>query len=394
MTRGQNLEKKPHQMLDRLRQQKAILAEFGRLAMQDIDLDSLLQDAAARAAAGTGIDHAKVLIYDPGRSDFLIRAGVGWDDSVVGKTHAPAGERSPPGRAYRTGQPVIVEDLPNDPSFDAHEPLKSHHIVSLVNVPIQTDAAIFGVLEVDADEKVKLGKDDIDFLHGFANLLAAGIERKSAEDAVRAAAEALARAAGERQILLQELQHRIANNFQSLIGFVHRLKKQAKTCDPDEILDALTEHLTGMAEAHSQLSSDQLPGNVMLGNYLVSLSANVIHHHPRVRLETDIHNTEISLDRAVTVGLILNEILTNALKHAFPGEASGTLHVEFTPDLGRNVGKLVVRDSGPGMGPPRMGGSGLRLISSLVDKLGGSIQRADNAGGGTRYELRFPLSTP
>ena len=96
----------------------------------------------------------------------------------------------------------------------------------------------------------------------------------------------------------------------------------------------------------------------------------------------------------MTVGLTLNEILTNALKHAFPGEASGTLHVEFTPDPERNEGKLVVRDSGPGMGPPRMGGSGLRLISSLVDKLGGSIQRADNAGGGTRYELRFPLSTP
>lgn len=392
MTAADRAEQQPDSTLDRLRRQKASLFEFGRLALQDVPLDALLQDAAARAAEGTGIDHAKVLVYDPARGDFLIRAGVGWDEGVVGRMRIPAGERSPPGRAFLTGEPVIVEDLPNDPDFDAHEPLKSYGIVSLVNVPIRTDEATYGVLEVDADEKVEFGDDDIDFLHGFANLVAAAVERKSAEEATRVTAGALARAAAERQVLLRELQHRVANNFQALLGAVYQVHNKAQSEEAKTIARALMERVDGMARAHELLSINQLPRAMMLGSYLASLCSSITKHHPRVRLETDLREAEIPLDRAVAVGLILNELIVNALKHAFPGEACGTIRVELTPDLDRGDATLVVLDTGRGMGPPRKGSSGLGLLSSLAEQIGGRIQRSDNLGGGTRYELQFPLA--
>jgi two-component sensor histidine kinase len=388
-----NTEPGTDRVLDHFRKQKAILVEFGKLALQDVPIDVLLQEAARGAAEGTGIDHAKILIYEPQHDDFLIRAGVGWDEGVVGKMRAPAGERSPPGRAFWTGEPVIIDDLPNDPGFDAQEPLKSHHIVSLVNVPIKNDAT-YGVLEVDADEKVALGEDDIDFLYGFANLLAPAIERKSADTATRTAAAALARAAAEREVLVREIEHRVANNFQAIIGAVSLAYAKAASPATREMLRDLMARIDGMAEAHSQLSAGEGPQTIRAGRYLSSLCRNLAKGHPRLRVETDIRDVEIALDRALAVGLILNELVTNALKHAFPGEAAGMVRVEFAPDPERNQGLLVVTDTGRGIGAPKQGGSGLGLMSSLAEQTGGRLERSAGPGGGTRHELRFPLANP
>jgi two-component sensor histidine kinase len=384
-------ERDPGQALERLRRQKATLVAFGRLALQDVPMDVLLQEAARGASDGTGIGHTKILVYEAGHGDFIIRAGVRWGDDVVGKLRAPASERSPPGRTFQTGQPVIVEDLPNNPNFDAHEPLKSHHIVSLVNVPISNDA-IYGVLEIDAAEKVTLGTDDIDFLFGFANLIAAAIEPKNAESAGRIAAAALAKAAAERQVFLQEIQHRVANNFQVLVGAMSLVYGQTSSEDVKETLRGLIERADGMAQAHRQLSAIHGPQTVQVGSCLTSLCFNLVTPVPRVRLETDIREAEMPLDRALGIGLVLNEIITNALKHAFPGEATGTIRVEFTPAPERSEAALVVVDTGRSMGPPRQGGSGLGLMATLADQLDGQMERSANPGGGMRHEFRFPFA--
>src|SRR4051794_18461480 len=94
----------------RLVRHREIMAEFGSKAMQFDDFDELLQEACERTAESIGVEHAKVLEYRSETDDLLVRAGIGWAENVVGRARLSADMASPPGRAFRTGAPVFIED--------------------------------------------------------------------------------------------------------------------------------------------------------------------------------------------------------------------------------------------------------------------------------------------
>ncbi|HYF89993.1 sensor histidine kinase, partial [Azospirillum sp.] len=89
------------------------------------------------------------------------------------------------------------------------------------------------------------------------------------------------------------------------------------------------------------------------------------------------------------LGLITNELVTNAVKYAFP-DGSGTVRVEFTADEGRGQGCLIVADNGIGMGEPRPGSTGLTLVAGLAQQLGGEVEQAPTERG-TKFCLCFLL---
>ena len=183
----------------RLMRHREIMAEFGGKAMQPGDFDELLQEACERTAESIGVEHAKVLEYRPETDDLLVRAGIGWAENVVGRARLSADMTSPPGRAFRTGAPVFIEDIRTTNEFEHSELLRAHGVIALVNVPIKTDDFTFGVLEIDSDAPRRFSDDDRNFLLGFANLLAAAVERKRHDTD-------LAAASAEREQLLSELQ--------------------------------------------------------------------------------------------------------------------------------------------------------------------------------------------
>ena len=96
-------------------------------------------------------------------------------------------------------------------------------------------------------------------------------------------------------------------------------------------------------------------------------------------------------ERAVPLGLIVNELVTNALKYAFPDDRSGTIHVGFK-NLVHGEAVLYVRDDGIGMGPPRVGSSGTGLVQRLVQQLGGQMDR-EEVEQGTSFAVTFPMVT-
>ncbi len=201
-----------------LQQQKAALAEFGVEAFGTDNLDSLLTRAAALAGQGLGVERAKVLELLPSRDKFLVRAGIGWEPGVVGKATIDASLSSPAGYALMTGEPVKSEDLQTDPRFSCPDLLRRHGIKSAVNVIIRGKEHPVGVLEVDSVHRRSFSRDDVNFLQGFANLLAAAIDRLTLN-------HRLAVIADQKEVLLHELQHRVKNSLQviaSMIGLQRR----------------------------------------------------------------------------------------------------------------------------------------------------------------------------
>ena len=118
--------------------------------MHGASFDELLESTARMAAEGLRAEFSKVLEYIPTEGRFLLRAGVGWEQGVVGVARIGADLASPAGFALKTGRPVISNHLENEERFRTPEILREHGIRRAMNVILQGDGQPFGVLEVDS----------------------------------------------------------------------------------------------------------------------------------------------------------------------------------------------------------------------------------------------------
>jgi signal transduction histidine kinase len=162
--------------VQKLLRQQAAIARFGSFAFRELDLAKILTEAARVCAEGLGAPFSKVCQYRPEMDDLLIVAGHGWDDGMVGHVVSSADTSSPQGRAFVTGEPLIIDDLLKDTGFDPPPFYAAHGVVSTVAVIIKgSDEQPFGVLEVDTDKQHDYDEHDIKFLTGFANILAEAV---------------------------------------------------------------------------------------------------------------------------------------------------------------------------------------------------------------------------
>jgi signal transduction histidine kinase/ActR/RegA family two-component response regulator len=174
----------------RLRQQ-ALLAELGRRALATSSVDELLQEASRLVALGLETLFCKVLQYLPQEGRLLVRAGVGWEDHVIGVATIGADLASPAGYALHTGKPVISNDLHGETRFRTPELLERHGIERAINVILTSGGTPFGVLEADSQVDGTFTEHDIDFLQGAANLLGLAIERHADAEALKRLNETL-----------------------------------------------------------------------------------------------------------------------------------------------------------------------------------------------------------
>ncbi len=142
--------------------------------------------------------------------------------------------------------------------------------------------------------------------------------------------------------------------------------------------------------AHDQLSFKDSAASVDMRDYLKALVANLDPRRPHITIDTHFDSASIPLDRAVPIGLIVNELMTNSVKYAFD-EDGGVISVSFHLNEGIGEAELCVSDNGRGMGPVRPGSFGLRLVESLARQLGGRLTTPETPKG-TMTRLTFPYS--
>jgi two-component sensor histidine kinase len=153
-----------------------------------------------------------------------------------------------------------------------------------------------------------------------------------------------------------------------------------------------------MSFIHESLYQSKNFSHVDLATYIGGLCRNLMMSYSltgKVRLETDLQKVLLDLDRAIACGLILNELISNALKHAFPGSSDGTISIA----LREEEDKIGIEVSDDGKGLPddldeeRPAGLGMELVNMLVEQLDGELRRGGVAGKrGTSYLLTFGRS--
>jgi PAS domain S-box-containing protein len=173
--------KQAEELLENRVRQQAEVAKFGQIALSDISLDELLQEAVSLVSQVLGTKYAGVLEHWPEQKVLFLRAGIGWKKSLVGQS-IPDGAASQGGYTLQQEKPVITEDIHNETRFSFPTFLNDYNVVSGMTVAIPGGEKPFGVLGVHTDKTQRFSSDDAHFLEAIANLLAAAIRRKQTED--------------------------------------------------------------------------------------------------------------------------------------------------------------------------------------------------------------------
>ncbi len=213
-----------------------------------------------------------------------------------------------------------------------------------------------------------------------------------AEAAVREARDRAEEQARQRDVLLREVNHRVANSLQ-LIASLTRLQEGAVQ-DPAarEALAAMRNRIAAVAQVHRRLYTSDDVRSVALHDYLAGLLEEIGRSVGGRAIELAAEPMEVSTDRAVSLGVIVSELVTNALKYAYPGRLDGPIRVRLRRVDGTGV--LAVQDDGVGLAPgavPSGTGLGRRIVEALASSVGGAVTQAAGPGG-TEVSIRFGLA--
>jgi len=202
--------------------------------------------------------------------------------------------------------------------------------------------------------------------------------------------EALEESLHEKEVLIKEVHHRVKNNLQIVSSL---LRIQTKDFLNEEALSAFEDcqsRIKSMALVHERLYRSGDLSKVPINEYISKLTSDLVRSfgaERKVRVYVDLKNVSLEINKAIPFGLILNELITNCLRHAFPGDRKGEIHVELA--ICGNRLELTVSDNGIGMPDSvdiyKPKSTGMALIQALVKQLKGTLHVEVNSG--TKFKI-------
>ena len=370
-------------------EQQDALAEFGQFALSCFDLDLILQRACDLVARGLQTPIAKIMQTIPGSDDLLIRAAVGLSGDVAtpGTTKVPGGRGSAAGFALLEGEP-IVSHIPTETRFQVSEVVRRSDVVVSANVVIGATGEACGTRDVDSLTERTVTQADISFLRNYANLLAAALDRHKTHRERVANAD-------ERSILLRELQHRTQNDMAIITSMLRMEARRAKRSETRRRLESVGYRVEALSLVYRRLYVTGVTDAVNLAAYLDELVKRRFLMHGLEKDDTvklDLHLATVDVDhsQAVAVGLIVNELVTNSLKYAFPLRR-GTVTVSLE-HIGPGKARLTVADDGIGMPDDQVRGHGIGLeLTPVLAKMASGEFTLEQRDAGTAGHLVFSV---
>src|SRR5438270_11912113 len=198
---------------------------------------------------------------------------------------------------------------------------------------------------------------------------------------------------------LAEVHHRVKNNLQIISSFLMLQAEKLSNAADKAVFDECRDRIYSMARLHEQLYSSGEFSDLDFAAHLREMAEMLVRSHtPQgcvLALDVRADPVAVDLDTAVTLGLIANELLLNALKHGFAGRPAGKLTVEL---YGGNRNEMTVRADGRGLRPgfdaTKNAGLGLELVQGMTRQIRGEAKIENDPAGGTRATIFFPSLTP
>jgi two-component sensor histidine kinase len=385
----------------KLLRQQAAVAHFGSFALRESDLLKILTEAARVCAECLSVPFSKVCRYRAEENDLLIEAGHGWHAGVIGNVVSRADITSPQGRAFITGKPSICNDLRDDNDFKLPPFYAEHGIISTIDVLIKgSDDQPYGVLEIDNDQQHDYDQHDIDFLTGFANVLAEAVATSTRTGILQDTIERMKvlvvekdRLLEQKKVLAEELQHRVRNNLQLVYGMLSKQLDDTPDTSGQRGIKAISRRVSTLAQVYDHLLGSEMTRTTDFGSYVRSLCLNLaeIQAAPGggVTLTCDSDAIVLDLDVVTALGIVVAEVVTNSYDHAFPAGRKGSISVSVRRADG-DAATMTIGDDGTGFLPKTESKRhGLGLVRRLVEQVRGSA--TVDSGHGTVWTINIPV---
>lgn len=304
--------------------------------------------------------------------------------------------RGPTGTAIREGRFFYCNDILNDPVMAPwrDEALKRGYRSSIA-LPIITGGIVIGAFSIYSGEPGYFNDEEIRLLTEVTRDIGFVLEKLTADEQLKKDEAAMRQLLSHRDILMKELHHRVKNNLGVVSGLL--------ALERDRITDELSRRI--LTDARGRISSimgiyerlylsddvTHIDLNLYIGDLACSILDTYMTGMCRLSLNTELEEVRIETRRAVPLGLILNELITNALKYAYPGDSAGEIIIRLRAD--GSTACLHVADSGTGLpegfDPYTTDSMGFMLVRMLAEQIGGTLQ-IDRTSG-TCINITFGL---
>jgi two-component sensor histidine kinase len=272
---------------------------------------------------------------------------------------------------------------------------------STIDVIIKgSDEQPYGVLEIDNDEQHDYDQHDVDFLTGFANVLAEAVATSARTrllqhtiDRMKVLVQEKDRLLEQKKVLAEELQHRVRNNLQLVYGMLSKQLDDTPDTVGQRGIKAISRRVSTLAQVYDHLLGNEMTRTTDFGSYVRSLCLNLAEIQAApidgVTLTCESDAIALDLDVVTALGIVVAEVVTNSYDHAFPGGGKGSIVVSVRRAEGDNA-TITISDDGTGyIAKAESKRHGLGLVRRLVEQVRGSA--IVDSGHGTVWTINIPV---
>ena len=271
-------------------------------------------------------------------------------------------------------------------------------LVSYISVPLSMEQEIVGNLSISSEIPNVFEDNHKEILLYLSNQLAVAIHQAQLQIKIKIHAQSLQNSLSEKEILLKEIHHRVKNNLQVISSLLYLNSKRIKDKEALGIFKDSQNRVKSIALIHERLYQSKDLGRINFKEYVERLMLDLFRSYginqSIVKLKINMEDVHINIDNAVPCGLIINELVSNSLKYAFPDkgitEKENIINIEFNKNCNKEL-QLVVRDNGVGINSEtnekKESSLGIHLVNTLVDQLEGTLETETKEG--TSYKIKF-----
>ncbi|MDZ8224230.1 PAS domain S-box protein [Nostoc sp. ChiVER01] len=414
---GQDIieRKRTEQALKAQAEREQLMRTVAQRIRQSLNLQDILNATVEEVRDLLGVDRVVVYQFDPEMIGTIVAESVepGWTASLGVQIHDTCFQTGA-GVEYYQRRKRAIANIYEAGLSDCHiRLLEQFEVKANLVVPILLEVSsqnlgshLWGLLIAHQCSGFRHWEENqLDLLDQLTVQLAIAIQQSSILEQAQTelvqrqkAQVKLKNALAEKEVLLKEVHHRVKNNLQIVSSL---LQLQSQTLKDPEAIKALREsqnRIESISLIHKNLYTSANIGQIDVADYIENLAASLLFSYQiypgKIALETDIDSVSLNADQAIACGLVINELISNALKHAFPNQQAGIISIAL-----RNVDnsiEMTIRDNGIGL-PDNLDWTttdslGLSLVYDLVtEQLEGDITLERNHG--TVFKIKFTQLT-
>jgi signal transduction histidine kinase len=395
--------------------QNEIVADFGQMALSlNPDLPLLMTRAAELVALGLDVELSKILELVPGKNVLLLKAGVGWQNGLVGTALVGTDLDSQAGFTLKTNDPVIVEDLRAETRFSGPALLRDHGVISGISVIIKTQDGPYGVFGAHTAKFRLFTKDDVNFLQAMANVVSMFIDQVRLRKKLQDYAGFLERNNKELRNFAYIVSHDLQEPLRKILMFGDRLNLPPDADEKNRECVARMQNaaremknlLDGLLEYSRVVNRNAKLEKVDLARIVAEATEDL---KPRIREANGVVKTE-NLPTVTAEPLQMRQLFQNLIANGLKFRRDGVPSVVTITGLGKKAGKweISVEDNGIGIEEKYVSrifrlferlhgknvyqgaGIGLAICRKIVERHNGEIFVTSVPRQGSTFFIRLP----